>query len=70
MDLGEKNVRSIGSGLRKYIAPEEIKGKNVLVFANLKPKKLGAFISEGMILCSYDENGKFELPRPSESKFY
>lgn len=69
VDLGEQNLRSIGTGLRKYVLASEIEGKNVLVFANLKPKKLGDFVSEGMVLCCYDEGDtKFELPRPSESK--
>jgi methionine--tRNA ligase beta chain len=68
VDLGEKNLRNIGTGLRKYLPPEEIEGKQVLVFSNLKPKKLGDFVSEGMVLCCYDESEtKFELPRPNES---
>jgi aminoacyl tRNA synthase complex-interacting multifunctional protein 1 len=68
IDLGEKELRNIGTGLRKYVPAEEIKGKFVIVFANLKPKKLGNFVSEGMVLCSYTEDdSKFELPRPSEN---
>ena len=48
---GEKDVRTIASGLRKNIPVEGMKGK-VLVFANLKPRKLAGFQSEGMILCA------------------
>jgi methionine--tRNA ligase beta chain len=71
VDLGEVNLRNIGTGLRKHVPPEEIEGKQVLVFSNLKPKKLGEFVSEGMILCCYDEaETKFELPRPNQSKDY
>lgn len=67
IDLGEGSHRNIGTGLRKYVSPEEFLGKNVLVFANLKPKKLGDFVSEGMVLCSYNEDEtKFELPRPHQ----
>lgn len=68
IDLGEKDLRNIGTGLRKYVPAEEINGKFVVVFANLKPKKLGNFVSEGMVLCSYTEDdSKFELPRPNEN---
>lgn len=48
---GEKDIRTIASGLRKNISVEGMKGK-VLVFANLKPRKLAGFQSEGMILCA------------------
>ncbi len=41
IDLGEPEPRDIGTGLRKYVPQDEFLGKNVLVFANLKPKKLG-----------------------------
>jgi methionine--tRNA ligase beta chain len=41
IDLGEAEPRDIGTGLRKYVPRDEFLGKNVLVFANLKPKKLG-----------------------------
>jgi len=41
IDLGEGQPREIGTGLRKYVKEEEILNKKVIVFANLKPKKLG-----------------------------
>jgi aminoacyl tRNA synthase complex-interacting multifunctional protein 1 len=47
----ESNVRNIASGLRNLISIEGMAGK-VLVFANLKPRKLIGFPSEGMILCA------------------
>jgi tRNA-binding EMAP/Myf-like protein len=42
IDLGENEPRDIGTGLRRYVPLDEFVGKNILVFANLKPKKLGA----------------------------
>jgi len=69
VDLGEKNLRTIGTGLRKYVSADEILGSKVIVFANLKPKKLGNLVSEGMVLCSYTSDEKnFELPRPHAGK--
>lgn len=41
IDLGEGQPREIGTGLRKYVKEEDILNKKVIVFANLKPKKLG-----------------------------
>jgi aminoacyl tRNA synthase complex-interacting multifunctional protein 1 len=69
VDLGEENLREIGTGLKKYLPSEEFHNKLVIIFANLKPKKLNTFFSNGMILSSFDEKGEvFELVRPDESK--
>ena len=69
VDLGEENLREIGTGLKKYLPPEEFHNKLVIVFANLKPKKLNTFFSNGMLLSSFDEKGEiFELVRPDDSK--
>ena len=51
IDLGETQPRDIGTGLRKYVPQDEFLGKNVLVFANLKPKKLGSSIFILISLC-------------------
>lgn len=67
VDLGD-NVRNVGTGLRKHLKHDEFLGKNVIVFCNLKPKKLGEYVSNGMILCAYNETKTyFELLRPSLS---
>lgn len=44
IDLGEGQPREIGTGLRKHVKAEEILNKKVVVFANLKPKKLGGVL--------------------------
>ena len=51
-------VRQIVSGLRPYYTAEEMVGKNVVVVANLKPAKLAGVLSEGMLLCAEDAEGK------------
>jgi tRNA-binding EMAP/Myf-like protein len=39
----------------------------VVVFANLKPRKLAGFMSNGMVLCaSTDDKSTIELVRPPE----
>ncbi len=51
-------VRQIVSGLRPYYTAEEMVGKKVVVVANLKPAKLAGVMSEGMLLCVEDAEGK------------
>ena len=57
VDLGSE-TRQIISGIAEYYKPEELVGKRVIVVANLKPKKIRGFESQGMILaagCKEDE---------------
>ena len=61
--IGEE-VRSVVSGIAKFYTPEEMVGKKVLVVTNLKPAKLCGVLSEGMILCAEDEEGRLSLVSP------
>ena len=50
--------RQIISGVANHFKPEECVGKNVVVVANLAPRKLRGLESKGMILFAEDEDGK------------
>mmetsp|Transcript_18129 Transcript_18129/g.43563 ORF Transcript_18129/g.43563 Transcript_18129/m.43563 type:complete len:861 (-) Transcript_18129:112-2694(-) len=64
IDLGEPELRNIGSGLRAHVSKEEMLGARVCVLANLKEKKLAGFPSHGMVLCaSPTGDGVVELLR-------
>uniref|UniRef100_A0A7S1D785 tRNA-binding domain-containing protein n=1 Tax=Cyclophora tenuis TaxID=216820 RepID=A0A7S1D785_CYCTE len=52
IDVGEEEPRQIASGLRPFMNPEDLEGKNVLVLCNLKTRKLMGFPSHGMVLCA------------------
>jgi len=52
IDCGEESTRQIASGLRAYYPDDLGCPRKVLVLANLKPKKLGGFPSNGMVLCA------------------
>ena len=65
IDLGEPTPRLIGSGLQQKIPVSELKSSLVVVFSNLKPRKLADFISNGMILAA-SHNDKIEVLRPAE----
>ena len=67
IDLGEGEPRLIGSGLNGKIPIEEMLSGYVIVFANLKPRKLVDFMSNGMVLCaSSEDKSTIELIRPPE----
>lgn len=57
VDIGEEKPRQILSGIREYIQPEELLGKQFPFVTNLAPRKLRGLDSEGMILAGSDEGG-------------
>jgi len=64
INMGD-HERTILSGLQKFIPVQEMSGK-VIVFCNLKPRKLAGYESNGMVLASSDKNLEFvELLRPN-----
>lgn len=55
VDIGEEKPRQIFSGIRKsYPEPAKIVGKQVIVVANLKPRKMRFGVSEGMVMGAGD----------------
>ncbi len=54
VDLGELGVRNIAAGLKSFYAKEELLDTLVIVVANLEPKSIAGFMSEGMILAADD----------------
>ncbi len=59
-------VKQIVSGIKAYYKPEEMVGKKVMVLVNLKPAKLAGVLSEGMLLCAEDAEGKLALMTPEK----
>jgi tRNA-binding protein len=57
VDLGREK-RQIVSGIAEYYSPEDLVGKKVIVVANLKPKRIRGYLSEGMILAAGCEKGQ------------
>lgn len=56
VDLGFE-TRTIVSGIAQHFAPEKLIGKNVVVVANLEPRKLRGIESQGMLLLAEKEDG-------------
>ena len=65
VEIGSE-TRTILSGIAKYYTPEEMVGKSVVVVTNLAPAKLCGTISEGMLLCASDAEGKVVLLTPEQ----
>ena len=63
VDLGELGVRTIIAGIRAHYTKEELMGTYIVVVANLEPKKIGEYVSEGMLLAAQDGE-KIRLVRP------
>ncbi len=53
LDLGREK-RQIVSGIAKWYQPEKLIGKNVVIIANLAPRKIRGIMSQGMILSAED----------------
>ncbi|HUT72187.1 MAG TPA: methionine--tRNA ligase [Desulfatiglandales bacterium] len=66
VDIGED--RTIVAGLAPDYRTEELRGKQVVVLANLKPIQLRGIESQGMILAAEDEGGVHIVVTDTESK--
>jgi len=59
IDLNEEQPRQVLAGIAQYYEPEKLIGRKVVVVANLKPRKLRGFESQGMVVAaSYGEEGQ------------
>lgn len=65
VDLGFE-TRTIVSGIALHYQPETIIGKQVVVVANLAPRKMRGIESNGMILMAEDAAGKLHFVKPED----
>jgi methionyl-tRNA synthetase len=65
VDLGFEK-RTIVSGIALHFQPESIIGKQVVVVANLAPRKMRGIESNGMILMAEDADGKLKFVNPDD----
>lgn len=65
IDLGFEK-RTVVSGIAEYHKPEDIIGKQVLLLANLAPRKLRGIESQGMILMAHNEKGELSFVSPQD----
>jgi len=63
VDLGELGVKNLAAGLKSDYAKEQLLNSLVIVVANLEPKSIAGFLSEGMILAA-DDGTSISVLRP------
>lgn len=56
-DVGERDIRTIVSGIAQWKKPEELVGKLLPYIVNLAPRILRGVESQGMLLAASDEIG-------------
>lgn len=66
LSLGSE-TRTVVSGIAQHFSPEEVTGRQVLLLANLAPRKMRGIESQGMILMAEDADGKLVFISPSEA---
>jgi len=52
LDLGALGPRQICAGIRGYEEPDNLVGKQIVVVANLKPRKIRGEVSNGMLMAA------------------
>lgn len=66
VDIGVE-TRTIVSGIAMHFQPDKIIGKQVVIVANLAPRKMRGIESNGMILMAEDADGKLKFVNPDEA---
>ncbi len=57
LDVGEEiGERVVCAGIKQYYTKKELKGKKIIVFANLAPRMMKGIESQGMILAAVNED--------------
>ncbi len=54
LDDGTEGGRQVCAGIKAWYDPESLVGKQVIICANLEPRKIRGELSEGMILAASD----------------
>jgi len=68
VSLGELGGRQVLAGIGKTYEPEKLVGKEIIIVANLEPRSLMGFESQGMLLAADGEDGPVLLTVDQEVK--
>jgi len=58
LNVGKLGERVICAGVKEYYSKEELKGRKIIVFVNLTPRKMKGIESQGMLLAAVSEDHK------------
>lgn len=56
IDVGQLGERIICAGIKQYYDKDDLKGKKIIYFSNLKPRAMKGIESQGMLLAASTEN--------------
>lgn len=56
LNIGEIGQRIICAGIKQHYTKEELKGKKIIYFSNLNPRKMRGIESHGMLLAAVSED--------------
>ncbi len=65
VDLGTEK-RQILAGIAQHYTPDEMIGRSVVIVANLAPRTMRGYESQGMLLAASDDSGQLALINPGE----
>ena len=68
IDLGSMGKRILVASMKQFYTKEEIKGKKIVIVANLKPARIRGIESRGMLLAAEDNTGVVSLLDPSDAE--
>lgn len=66
IDVGELGERQLVAGIGTVYEPEILVGKQIVIVANLEPRKLMGYESRGMLLAASDDMGPVLIVPESE----
>jgi tRNA-binding protein len=67
IDFGELGIKKSSAQITKLYTPENLIGMEVVAITNLKPKQIGHFISEVLVLGVNDSEGNVVLLVPQKA---
>lgn len=57
VDIGKEiGKKTVCAGIKQYYSKEELKGKKIIVFTNLSPRKMKGIESQGMLLAAVSDD--------------
>jgi methionine--tRNA ligase beta chain len=66
LDDGTEKGRQVCAGIRQWYEPESLIGRQVVIVANLEPRRIRGEVSEGMILAASDVKARDGSGEPTE----
>ena len=66
LDDGTGEGRQVCAGIRAWYEPDDLIGRQVVIIANLEPRKIRGEVSQGMILAASDVKATGENGEPTE----